>query len=192
MARSPSPNIPSRSSRSTASVAAELPLHTAPDAQPPTNVLRSGLIAGLPPFPVGPEPWLSNAAPLVQSHSGPSTLLRAAPPLCHASLLWSSRFLPIGPLPSHRDDRFSRSIRNHCPASRRLCAGSRSGRLQDHPKLVPRDGCTLGFDIITGISTCHQRFALARLSRPHLTGSCPAFCCNANHHCSLRQQLTVV
>ena len=46
----------------------KLSLHTAPDAQPPTNVLRPGLIAGLLPFPVGPELWLSNAAPLVQSH----------------------------------------------------------------------------------------------------------------------------
>jgi len=54
------------------------------------------------------------------------------------------------------------------------------------PELVPRDGCTLGFDIIIGISTRHQRFAFARLSGPHLTGSCPAFCCNANHHRSLR------
>jgi len=60
------------------------------------------------------------------------------------------------------------------------------------PELVPRDGRTLGFDIIHCISTRHQRFAFARLSGSHLTGSCPAFCCNANHHRSLRQQLAVV
>ena len=46
-------------------------------------------------------------------------------------------FLPIGLLPSHRDDRFSRSIRKPCPASRRLYAGCRSGRLQDHPRTGP-------------------------------------------------------
>jgi hypothetical protein len=46
----------------------KLSLHTAPDAQPPTNVLRSGLLPGLLPLPVGPDSRLSNAAPLVQSH----------------------------------------------------------------------------------------------------------------------------
>ena len=67
----------------------------------------------------------------------PSLLLRAAPPLCPASVLWSLRFLPLGRLPSHRDDRFSRSIQEPDPASRRLHAGCRSGSLQDSPRACP-------------------------------------------------------
>jgi hypothetical protein len=47
------------------------------------------------------------------------------------------------------------------------------------PELVPEARRAPGFDIILGISTRHQRFALARLSGPYLTGSSPAFCCNA-------------
>jgi hypothetical protein len=50
------------------------------------------------------------------------------------------------------------------------------------PELIPGTRRTPGFDIILGISTRHQRFAFARLSRSHLTGSSPAFCCNAHHH----------
>jgi hypothetical protein len=46
----------------------KLSLHTAPDAQPPTSVVRSSLIPVLLPLPVGPETRLSNAAPSVQSH----------------------------------------------------------------------------------------------------------------------------
>ena len=50
------------------------------------------------------------------------------------------------------------------------------------PELIPGEDRTPGFDIAYGISTRHRRFALARLSRPHLTGFDPAFCCNAHHH----------
>ena len=50
------------------------------------------------------------------------------------------------------------------------------------PELIPGAGRPPGFDIVFGISTLHQRFACARLSGSHLTGSCPAFCCNAHHH----------
>ena len=47
----------------------KLSLHTAPDAQPPTDgVERPYLVPGLLPSPVGPGPRLSNAAPSVQSH----------------------------------------------------------------------------------------------------------------------------
>src|SRR6266446_10211930 len=67
----------------------------------------------------------------------PSTLLRTAPPLCPASVLWSSQFQPLGLLPSHRDDRFSRSIQEPDPASRRLYAGCRSGSLQDYSRTRP-------------------------------------------------------
>ena len=67
----------------------------------------------------------------------PSTLLRTAPPLCPPSVLWSSQFQPLGLLPSHRDDRFSRSIQEPDPASRRLYAGCRSGSLQDYSRTRP-------------------------------------------------------
>jgi len=50
------------------------------------------------------------------------------------------------------------------------------------PELIPEARRTPGFDIILGISTRHQRFAFARLSGSYLTGSSPAFCCNAHHH----------
>ena len=49
------------------------------------------------------------------------------------------------------------------------------------PELVPDARRTPGFDIILGISSRHQRFAPARLFAPYLTGSSPAFCCNAHH-----------
>ena len=67
----------------------------------------------------------------------PSTLLWATPPLCPASVLWSLRFLPLGRLPLHRGDRFSRSVQEPDPASRRLHAGCRSGSLQDSPRTCP-------------------------------------------------------
>jgi hypothetical protein len=49
------------------------------------------------------------------------------------------------------------------------------------PELIPGEDRTPGFDITYGISTRRRRFALARLSGPYLTGSRPAFCCNAHH-----------
>ena len=49
------------------------------------------------------------------------------------------------------------------------------------PELFPGPRRLPGFDIAYGISTLHQRFACARLSGSHLTGSCPAFFCNAHH-----------
>ena|ERR1700722_14248426 len=36
--------------------------------------------------------------------------IEAAPPLCSASVLWSLRCAPLGRLPWHRSDRFSRSV----------------------------------------------------------------------------------
>jgi hypothetical protein len=50
------------------------------------------------------------------------------------------------------------------------------------PELIAGTRRTPGFDIFLGISTPHQRFAFARLSGSYLTGSSPAFCCNAHHH----------
>jgi membrane fusion protein, copper/silver efflux system len=51
------------------------------------HVERLCLVHGLLPLPVGPCSRLNNAAPLVQLHYKPSSLLRAAPPLYSASVL---------------------------------------------------------------------------------------------------------
>src|SRR5215470_11771718 len=63
------------------------------------DVERLCLAHGLLPSPVGPWPRLNNAAPSVQLHYRAFTLLRAAPPLCSASVLWSLRCAPLGRLP---------------------------------------------------------------------------------------------
>ncbi|HXP97710.1 MAG TPA: hypothetical protein VN809_13425 [Telmatospirillum sp.] len=47
--------------------------------------------------------------------------------------------------------------------------------LQVTAQTYPRVTTTSGFDIGHTISAFHQRFAFARLSGSHLTGSCPAF-----------------
>lgn len=64
--------------------------------------------------------------------------------------------------------------------------------LQVSAHTCPGVSTTLGFDIDDTVSTGHQRFAFARLPGSYLTGSSPAFCRDAHHHRSLRQQLTVV
>src|SRR5215510_11458201 len=74
------------------------------------DVERLYLAHGLLPSPVGPWPRLNNAALRSSSITEPSPLLRAAPPLCSASVLWSLRCAPLGRLPWHRSDRFSRSV----------------------------------------------------------------------------------
>src|SRR5215469_10646708 len=67
----------------------------------------------------------------------PSSLLRVAPPLCPASVLLSSWGHPFGLLPSHRGDRFPRSLQEPSSESRRLHAGCRLGRTQDTPHTCP-------------------------------------------------------
>jgi hypothetical protein len=79
--------------------------------------------------------------------SAQPSLLRAAPSLCPASVLWSLRLAPLGRLPWHRSDTFSRSVQEPGGASRRLHAGCRSGRLQGSPELIPEEGARPGFDI---------------------------------------------
>ncbi len=85
------------------------------------------------------RPPITNRAQ--KTRSPPSICLRrltmATPPLCPASVLWSLRFLPLGRLPLHRGDRFSRSVQEPAPASRRLHAGCPSGSLQDSPRARP-------------------------------------------------------
>ncbi len=80
-----------------------------------------------------------------------------------------------------------RNLRQH-PVKPYLCDpgwetedAARAG-FRTTPELIPGTRRTPGFDIILGISTRHQRFAFARLSGSYLTGSSPAFCCNAHYH----------
>ena len=81
--------------------------------------------------PFGPVP-LQNLPPSYE-------LLRPCAPHRYSDPcgLSSLRFEPLGRLPLHRGDRFSRSIREPDPASRRLHAGCRSGGLQDSPRTDP-------------------------------------------------------
>src|ERR1700730_10462281 len=120
--------------------------------QPPKS-RRPCLVPQLLPSRVGPEPPLNNAAPSVQSHyrTFNPTTSRSAPVPRIGTLVLS--VLPIGFLPWHRDDRFSRSIQEPDPESRRLCAGCRSGSFRTAPELIPRDEGPLGFDIGTCVST---------------------------------------
>ena len=93
---------------------------------------------------------------------------------------WYSRphgghHLDFGLLPSHRGDRFPRSVQEPGSESRRLHAGCRLGRNQDTPQTRPGLTTSPGFDIAYTLSTRHRRFARTRLSEPYLTGSRPAF-----------------
>jgi len=90
--------------------------------------------------------------PLRSSHiTEPSTLLRAAPPLCPASVLSPSRLEPLAACPFTSSDvtrhRFSRSVRKPGRASRRLHAGCRSGSIRASPELIPEEGSPPGSDI---------------------------------------------
>src|SRR5215469_18823711 len=113
--------------------------HTAPDVRPLLE--RLCLAHRLLLFPVGQWPMPNNAAPSLQPITGPSTLLRAAPPLRPASVLSRSRLEPLAACPFTSSDvtkhRFSRSIRKPGRASRRLHAGCRSGSIRASPELIP-------------------------------------------------------
>jgi len=83
--------------------------------------------------------------------TGPSTLLRAAPPLRLALVLSPSRLEPLAACPFTSSDvtkhRFSRSIRKPGRASRRLHAGCRSGSIRASPELISEEGSPPGSDI---------------------------------------------
>src|SRR6516164_1680177 len=89
------------------------------------------------PLPVDPGPQLNNAVPSVQSHYRtfhPTTNCSAPVPRIGTLALavlaaWTS------PLAS--DDRFSRSVQEPDPTSRRLYAGCRSGSLQARSRAYP-------------------------------------------------------
>ena len=107
--------------------------------------------------------------------TGPSTLLRATPPLCPASVLWLSWgfhlsfSLRIGATGSHVPHKSLSqvhaalmpdavwTVNRHLPDL---------SRVNDYPPVLTS---SLRF------RTLLQRFACARLLGPHLTESCPAF-----------------
>ena len=161
-----------------------LSIHTAPDAQPLTNdVKQPCLVHRAPPVtgwlwasaeqcgPFGPVP-LQN----LQPYYGP---LRPCAPHRYSGPRSFSRLdlsLHIGTTGSHVPHKSLIRLRAaYMPDVARAA-------FRTTPELVPGDGRTPGFDITSGISTRHQRFACARLSGTHLMGSCPTVCCNANHH----------
>ncbi len=134
----------------------------------------------------------NGASPSLQTHYGPSPLLRLAPSLYPALVLWRSwcfhlRFsLGIGVTGSHvphksLDRLHAASMPDAAQAVNRL-----------PPALIPRERLHRGFDIVYTLSTLHQRFTFVRLFDPYLTGSCPAFSHLAHHPVSLTQQQWVV
>gem|GEM_PF-6931704 len=74
---------------------------------------------------VDPPTSQGNPPPLLRPRYRASSLLWGGPPLCPALVLSPSRFLPLGVLPSHRGDRFSRSVQQPESGSRHLYAGRR-------------------------------------------------------------------
>src|SRR6266542_3781254 len=99
-----------------------------------------------------PAPWLPD--PL--RYAGGSQLLRASPPARHASVLCSSRIPPLGVLPLAADlpadiigRAFIRSVREPGPGSCCLYAGHHLGSKRISPRLIPRQGSGLGFDVIS-------------------------------------------
>ena len=130
---------------------------------------------GLLPLPVGPILKLDSAAPLLHPITGPSSLVRAAPPLCPASVLSSSWVLHldfsliIGATGSHVPHKSLDQVRAaFMPDAARAVS-------RFSPGLIPGQRLPPGFDIVPTLSTRHQRFTHVRLPVPYLTRSRLAF-----------------
>src|SRR5208282_1297532 len=135
---------------------------------------------------------LDNAAPSLWFHYKPSSLIRAAPPLCPASVLSSSWglhldfFLNIGTTVSHVPHKSLNQIH----------ATSMPDTIQAVNRSPP------GFILAFGkppvlmsskfFSTPHQWFVCTHLSDSYLTRSMSCLFLNANHTGSLPAQLKVV
>ena len=162
----------------------KLSLHTAPDAQPPTNTADRPL-----PCPAAPPVtgWLWALAEQ-RSPFGPVPLQNLQP-----------YYEPLRPCAPHRYSGpcgFSRldvslcieTTGSHVPyksliqlrAAYMPDATRATSRIA--PEFFPKESRAPGSDIILCVSTRHQRFAFARLPGPHLMGCCPTFCRNAHHH----------
>ena len=160
-----------------------LSTHTAPDVRPLPYLERLCLVHGLLPLPVGPGAWLNNAAPSVQPHYRafvPTTSCSAPVPRIGTLVLadlaaWTPPFTSGRQVLNVPYKSLIRLRAAYMPDAARAA-------FRPTPELIPEARRSSGFDITSGISTRHQRFAFARLSGPYLTGSRPAFCCNAHHN----------
>jgi len=125
--------------------------------------------------------------------TGPSTLLRAPPSLCPASVLSLLQRLSAytSPLTSGRQvltfltEARYRVTPPSCRAPVEQSAGIPRPSSRAHhqsPVSTPSEY----------VSTPHRRFIFIRLSVPHLTRSMPRLFLNAHHQGSLPQQLEVV
>src|SRR5947209_17808569 len=107
--------------------------------------------------------------------TGTSSLLRAHPPLCPASVLWPSWGFHLGSslsieatgsqVPRSSQDRTRATL---MPDVTLAVSGS-------PPALIPEQRLNPGFDVVHTLSTLHRWFTRVRLSDPHLTQSRRAF-----------------
>jgi len=79
--------------------------------------------------------------------TGTSTLLRADPPLCSASILSASRGPRLRVFSCHQNDRFPRSTQQPNIGSRRLYAGGRMPGNQVPDILIARSKMSPAFDL---------------------------------------------
>jgi len=98
---------------------------------------------------------------------------------------------PLEFLPSHRDDRFSRSVSKPVLSSRHLYTGRHSDSKQVTFWIFPGIPLVSSFDDIYLLSIPQWWFAYARLLNPHLTHSLRLFL-DAHYKGSLPMQLKVV
>ena len=150
--------------------------------QPLLSAISIAMILRLLPISVGPTTWPDNGLPSLQLHYSAfiATTKPSAPVPRIGTLILTGAprldcSLRIGATGSHVP--YKSLIQLHAA----YVPDAARAAFRTAPELVPEARCTSGFDVISGISTRHQRFARARLSGPHLTESCPAFCCNAHH-----------
>src|SRR5262249_14911740 len=138
------------------------------------DVKRLCLAHGLLPSPVGPWPWLNNAAPSVQLHYRafiPTTSC-SAPVLRFGTLVLAVCAAWTSPLASERQVLTfrTRAWLSFAPPTCRMPLGQASGFSRADP------GGRGNPPVLTSsnrLSTLHRRFACARLSQPRLPGSGP-------------------
>ena len=125
--------------------------------------------------------------------TGPSSLLRAPPPPCPASVLWLLWCRPLELLPCTSGRQVLTFLTEawslFTPPSCRAPVEHISGSPRPSSRGTAPPPVTTPFK---GISTRLQRFTFVRLQGPHLTQSRCAFSRNAHHQDSLPQQLAVV